>query len=129
MKRIWIVDDEPDFRTLIRIMLSKEGYEVREVEDGERCLKLLDEGVYPDLVLLDVMMPGIDGWEVCKKIKRSQAVSSIPICILTAKNAPFDYHISLNKANANWHMNKPIDRDELLKVIEWLLKGSLYKKS
>jgi two-component system OmpR family response regulator len=129
MHSIWIVDDEPDFRALIKIMLEKEGYEVREVEDGKQCLKLLDEEIYPNLILLDVMMPGMDGWEVCGKIKKTQGISSIPICILTAKNAPPDFNISLNKVNANWHLNKPIDRDELLKAVEWLIKGSLYKKS
>lgn len=129
MHKVWIVDDEPDFRALIKIMLEKEGYEVTEVEDGIQCLKLLDEGNYPELILLDVMMPELDGWEVCRKIKKTQGISSIPICILTAKNAPFDFNISLNKVNANWHLNKPIERDELLKALEWLLKGSLYKKS
>jgi hypothetical protein len=49
--------------------------------------------------------------------------------MLTAKNAPFDFNISLNKANANWHLNKPISKEELLKAVEWLVKGSLYKKS
>jgi CheY-like chemotaxis protein len=125
MHSVWIVDDESDFRTLIRMMLTKEGYKVREVEDGKRCLELLNDGVYPDLILLDVMMPELDGWEVCKKIKTTQGISSIPICILTAKNAPIDAHISLNKARANWHLNKPIEREKLLKALDWLLKGKL----
>ncbi len=129
MKKIWIVDDEPDFRFLIKTMLEKEGYEVTEVEDGRKCLELIDSGLYPDLILLDVMMPGLDGWDVCKKIKKTQSVSSLPICMLTAKTAPYDFNTSLNKANANWHLNKPIDKPKLLEAIEWLLTGKLKKKS
>ena len=125
MKRIWIVDDEADFRMLIRMMLGKEGYDVREVESGERCLELLNEGEVPDLILLDVMMPGLDGWDVCRRIKKNRAISMIPVCILTAKTTPFDAHVSLNKVNANWHLNKPVDREKLLEAVNWLLEGSL----
>lgn len=128
MKRIWVVDDEKDFRALIRIMMSKEGYEVLEVENGNACLELLKGGNYPDLILLDVMMPGIDGWEVCKKIKQSQAFSSIPICMLTVKSAPYDFNTSLNKVNANWHLTKPIKKEDLLKAVDWLLNLSLHKE-
>jgi CheY-like chemotaxis protein len=128
MKTIWIVDDEPDIRTVVAMMLEKEGYEVVSVEDGEACLKLIEGGQFPDLILLDVMMPGIDGWKVCRTIKNNRTIDSIPICMLTAKTAPQDVQRSLIKANANWHLNKPIDRHKLLEAIEWLLNMSLYKK-
>ncbi|RMF89217.1 MAG: response regulator [Methanobacteriota archaeon] len=123
MPLIWIVDDEADLRALVGMMLKKEGYEVLEVEDGKRCLELLNEGSYPDLILLDVMMPGLDGWEVCRRIKRDPALSPIPVCILSAKTAPEDVQTSLNRAGANWHLNKPVDRKKLLDAVEWLLKG------
>jgi len=125
MARIWIVDDEADFRMLVRMMLEREGHEVLEIEDGRRCLELLEQGVVPDLILLDVMMPEMDGWEVCRKIKSNRAISMVPVCILTAKTAPYDMHISLNKAHANWHLNKPIEREKLLDAVNWLLQGPL----
>jgi two-component system phosphate regulon response regulator PhoB/two-component system alkaline phosphatase synthesis response regulator PhoP len=128
MKRIWIVDDEPDFRMLIGVMLRKEGYDIREVESGEKCLELLGQGEVPDLILLDVMMPKLDGWEVCRRIKKNRAISMVPVCILTAKTTPFDVHVSLNKVNANWHLNKPIDKNKLLEAVKWLLEKKLYKK-
>jgi CheY-like chemotaxis protein len=127
MKRIWIVDDEPDFRMLIGVMLRKEGYDVMEIESGEKCLELLNQGEVPDLILLDVMMPKLDGWEVCRRIKKNRAISMVPICILTAKTTPYDVHVSLNKVNANWHLNKPVDKNKLLEAVKWLLEGSLYK--
>jgi CheY-like chemotaxis protein len=120
---------EADFRTLVGMMLKNEGYDVVEVEDGDKCIELLNSGNYPDLILLDVMMPGIDGWEVCKRIKKDRSISTIPVCILTAKTQPMDVYVSLNKANANWHLNKPIEKQKLLKAVEWLLKGKIYKES
>jgi len=128
MVNIWIVDDEEPFRVLIKTMLERKGYEVTEVEDGEKCLQLLKNGEYPDLILLDVMMPNIDGWEVCRRIKKNRAISMIPVCILTAKAGAADVHMSLNKVNANWHLNKPIEREHLLDAVEWLTKGSVSKK-
>ncbi len=125
MQRIWIVDDEPDFRMLIGVMLRKEGFDVREIESGEKCLELLNQGEVPDLILLDVMMPKLDGWEVCRRIKKNRAISMVPICILTAKTTPFDVHVSLNKVNANWHLNKPVEKNKLLEAVKWLLERRL----
>jgi two-component system alkaline phosphatase synthesis response regulator PhoP len=125
MKRIWIVDDEPDFRMLIGVMLGKEGYDVREIESGEKCLELLSQGEVPDLILLDVMMPKLDGWEVCRRIKKNRAISMVPVCMITAKTTPFDVHVSLNKVNANWHLNKPVEKNKLFEAVKWLLEKKL----
>lgn len=125
MIKIWVVDDESDIRRLLKTLLGRAGYDVLGVEDGGSCLKLLEKGEYPDLILLDVMMPGLDGWEVCKKIKRNHAFNSIPICILTAKTAPYDVAMSLNKAHANWHLNKPIEKEKLLDAVSWLTKHKI----
>jgi two-component system response regulator ResD len=128
MKRVWIVDDEDELRTIVGMIMKREGYDVLEVEDGKKCLELLQSGEHPDLILLDVMMPGIDGWTVCRKIKNDPVLRPIPICILTAKNAPADVQMSLNKAGANWHLNKPVDRKRLIEAVAWFLKRSLNKK-
>lgn len=65
---ILVVDDELNMRNLLRIYLSKEGFEVTEAKDGYEALSLLDQKSF-DLVILDIMMPGMDGWEVCHKIR------------------------------------------------------------
>lgn len=69
MAKIMIVDDERDIRSLVREMLEKEGYEVSEASAGEECLDRVKEEK-PDLILLDIMMPTLDGWEVSKKTRR-----------------------------------------------------------
>ena len=128
MKQIWIVDDEADFRRLIQMRLTKEGFSVRQVASGEQCLELLNNGEVADLILLDVMMPGLDGWEVCRRIKKNRAITMVPVCMLTAKTTPYDVHVSLNKVNANWHLNKPVNKEKLLEAVNWLLGGALHKK-
>ena len=70
-KKIMIVDDEQDFREMISIMMQKEGYDVVEVGNGIECFDMLKNGHIPDLILLDVMMPGMNGWEVFTKLKKT----------------------------------------------------------
>lgn len=81
---ILVVDDESDVRLLCRVNLEFEGFSVVEAKDGEQALECLSDST-PDLVLLDVMMPGIDGWQVLKAIKDSHSTNHIPVVMLTAK--------------------------------------------
>ena len=82
--RILVVDDQPDIRLMCRVNLQLEGYEVIEAPDGDAGLEMT-RVERPDLVLLDVMMPGLDGWEFMKEIKADPAMSNIPIVLLTAR--------------------------------------------
>ena len=82
--RILVVDDQPDIRLMCRVNLQLEGYEVIEAPDGDAGLEMT-RAERPDLVLLDVMMPGLDGWEFMKEIKADPAMSNIPIVLLTAR--------------------------------------------
>jgi len=116
-----VVDDDPAVRTVVRRILENEGYEVVESENGEECLRMLQNGERPDLILLDVMMPKMDGWEVSRRIKANTSLSSIPICMLTAKTSTMDALMSLESAGAEWHLNKPISRALLLQTVQWLL--------
>ena len=86
MEKILIADDEQLMRQLVVDFLQPEGYEMLEAADGKEALKLYHEQ-HPDLVLLDVMMPGYDGWTVCREIRRE---SSVPIMMLTAKGEEID---------------------------------------
>ncbi|RMF89961.1 MAG: response regulator [Methanobacteriota archaeon] len=121
LTRIMVVDDDPNIRNLVRTILEHEGYEVVEAENGRACLDMLHKGERPDLILLDVMMPEMDGWEVSRRIKGDEELSSIPVCMLTAKSTTMDALMSLESAHADWHINKPISKKLLLEGVGWLL--------
>lgn len=116
-----VVDDEPDIRYLLRKMLEKEGYEVTEARDGRECLEKLKKE-RPDLILLDIMMPGMFGWEVSKRIKEDEMTKSIPVAMLTVRTSEEDKVKSLEESLADWHISKPVDREKLMETIKWLLE-------
>ncbi len=119
--KIMVVDDEPDIRYLLREMLEKEGYEVVEAGDGRECLEKLKKE-RPDLILLDVMLPGMLGWEVSRRIKEEEATRSIPVAMLTVRTAEEDKVKSLEESLADWHISKPMDRKKLIETVKWLLE-------
>jgi CheY-like chemotaxis protein len=84
MKKILVVDDEDDIRRFLELVLGEKGYEVLTASSGEEALTRV-QGVRPDLVLLDIMMPGLDGWEVLELLKRDPATADIPVAILSAR--------------------------------------------
>lgn len=122
MVKILIVDDEPEIRFLTRKMLEKAGYEVMEAGNGEEGLRLLKKEK-PDLILLDVMMPGLKGWEVCGRIKADERLRNIPVAMFTVRTAEDDIEKSRD-CGAEAHINKPFDREELIYTVEKLLKKS-----
>ena len=103
-KRILIVEDDGNIRELLRLYLEREGYEIFEAENGAVGLEQWKR-CKPDMLLLDVMMPVMDGWEVCKKIREE---SDVPIIILTAKGETFDKVNGL-EMGADDYTVKPLD--------------------
>lgn len=114
-----VVDDEWNMRNLLRIYMTKNGFQVTEASSGTEALKLLNQNNY-DLVLLDVMMPDMDGWEVCKKIRH---MSQIPVLMLTARTETKDKIQGLN-LGADDYVVKPYEPDELLARVFALLRRS-----
>lgn len=110
-KKILVVDDEKDIVELVRYNLQKEGYEVWSAYDGEQALALSQK--YPDLVLLDVMMPRVDGWEVARRLREDRKTSKIPIVFLTAKTSETDEVVGL-ELGAEDYIMKPISIPKLL---------------
>ena len=119
MAKILVVEDEPEIRVLVKTILEKAGYSVVEAEDGEAALRLVNEEE-PDLVLLDVMIPCIEGWEVCRRIRENEATRRIPIIMVTVRTTDEDIQRSV-ECGANAHINKPFDQRELLDTIKKLL--------
>lgn len=117
--RILIVEDEESLLKLESILLTSRGYKVRGVPDGASALKEIAEN-RPDLVLLDIMMPGIDGFEVCRRIKEDPFTSSIPVIMLTAKKSSADQARGV-QVGADAYVTKPFKSIKIIEVIEGLL--------
>ena len=120
-KRVLVVDDNEDIRNLISIILTGESYEVLAVESGTKALEIYSE-FKPDLILLDIMMPGISGFEVLEQIRdiRSAKLNSVPIVMITAKSLTDDIDKAI-KLGATSYIVKPFRAESLKqKVIEYL---------
>ena len=118
MKKILIVEDEESIRGFLKINLKRTGFEVLETDNGEEGLEIV-EREEPDIVILDVMLPGIDGFEVCKRVREKQ--ESIGIIMLTAKGQEMDKIIGL-EYGADDYMVKPFNPMELLLRIKAILR-------
>lgn len=110
--RILIAEDEPHLREVLHMQLELEGFEVIEAGDGEVALELAQQ-VRPDVILLDVMMPRVDGYEALRRLRASYATRFIPVIMLTAKDSRADALTGF-RGGANDYLTKPYDRKELL---------------
>ncbi|MSU31683.1 MAG: response regulator transcription factor [Pedosphaera sp.] len=120
MPKILVVDDEPDALEVLEFNLKNAGYEVTTADDGETALKKARQQL-PDLILLDLMLPEIDGLEVCKLLRRDTATSGIPIIMLTAKASEIDRVVGL-ELGADDYVTKPFSPRELVLRVRNLLK-------
>lgn len=116
-QKILIVDDDNNIAELISLYLTKECFETRIVNDGEQALKEF-ASFHPDLLLLDLMLPGIDGYQVCREIRHS---SDVPIIMLSAKGETFDKVLGL-ELGADDYIIKPFDSKELVARVKAVLR-------
>ena len=123
-ERILIVDDDRNICELLRLYLEKEGYETSIAHDGENALEIYDQRGF-DLVLMDVMMPRVDGWEACRRIR---AKGDTPIIMLTAKGETFDKVLGL-ELGADDYVVKPFDTKEVVARIKAVLRRSGRQKT
>ena len=119
-EKILVVDDEQDLVKLIRYHLEKEGYKVISAYNGEDAL-FLTRKERPDLIILDLMLPGIDGLEICKKLKADQELAHTAIIMLTAKGEESDITMGL-KLGADDYMTKPFSPKELVARVQAVLR-------
>src|SRR3989339_567037 len=129
-KKILIVDDDPKIVELISVNLKSGGYEVDTAYDGESALeKIWNKGIdRPDLIILDLILPKLDGYKVAKKIKEKKEISNIPIIMLTGKDKPLDKIEGLISSEADYYLTKPIDiSDLMIYVIKALSKKNNIK--
>ena len=118
-KTILIVDDEPGILSALQFLMEQQGYNVLTAESGEFALQLIDQ-YNPDLVLLDIMLPGIDGWEVCKIVHLNPDFRNVKIIFLTAKNNKdaIDKGLALG---GDAYITKPFKNDELVAKVKEIL--------
>lgn len=118
-KKIMVVDDEPYIARVIKFKLEQEGYTVISANDGQSGLQKIKEEK-PDLVLLDVMMPGLSGYEVCQRIKEDAELAGIPVVILTAKGQERDREQGLTMG-ASDYITKPFSPNRLLELVKSMI--------
>ena len=122
-QRILVVDDEADTLDLIEFMLRRYGFEVILAQSGPEALKLLSHDI-PDLIILDVMMPGMDGNQVCQQIRADSRTSFVPLVMLTARSDT-SHQVQGLLSGANEYLVKPVTQDELVNCVQTVLARSL----
>ncbi len=119
-KKILVVDDDPKIITLSKFILEKNGYEVLTSNGGKKAIEMA-KNEKPDLIILDIMMPEMDGYQVCERLKKNKNTKQIPIMMLTALDMGQDFEKALKKG-ADWYITKPFEADHLLKRINYLIE-------
>jgi two-component system alkaline phosphatase synthesis response regulator PhoP len=125
-KRILVVDDEIYIVHILEFSLTMEGYSVLTASNGEEALHVIEQE-RPDLVVLDIMMPKLDGFEVCRRLRQDEQFRSLPVILLSAKGRPVDRDAGLD-AGADDYITKPFSPRKLLEKIRELLETQDLKK-
>jgi len=121
INHIIYVEDDPEIIDLVSLILGKNGYEVTGVYNGREGLqRIIDEK--PDLVLLDLMIPDLDGWEIYRQLKTHESTCDIPVIIITAKSQPIDQVIGIHIAKVDAYICKPFHPQEILDNIQKVLE-------
>lgn len=124
MEKIIIADDEKRIRSLVSDFLKREGYQPLEAEDGLQAIRLFNQNPDTALLILDIMMPEVDGWEVCRRIRKK---SMVPVLMLTARSQEFDELMGF-EAGADDYVVKPFSPTVLMKRVGALLRRSSDEK-
>ena len=120
--KVIYVEDDAEMIDLIRLILNRRGYHVTGANGGQQGLDLIRSQI-PDLILLDLMMPDMDGWEVYQQLKSNPETSKIPVIIITAKSQPIDRVLGLHIAKVDDYISKPFHPQELLDSIDKVLQS------
>lgn len=125
-REILIVEDNPQTVKLVKFILEKSKYSTISAKDGEEGLQMAREKK-PDLIILDLMLPGIDGYQVCEALKADPNTKEIPVIVLTALDTGVDFEKALEK-KADWYITKPFEAQHLLKRVDYLIEKRKEKK-
>jgi DNA-binding response OmpR family regulator len=120
-RRILCIEDEPEMIDLIRLILERKGFEVLGAVGGHEGLEAI-RSEKPDLILLDLMMPDVDGWEVYRQMKADSELQHIPVVVVTAKAQSIDKVLGLHIAKVDDYVTKPFGPSDLLESVERVLR-------
>ena len=123
VKQIVCIEDEPEMIDLIQLILSRRGFKVTGAPGGKEGLQLVRD-IHPDLVLLDLMMPDMDGWEVYQQMKAEESTRGIPVIVVTAKAQNIDKVLGLHIAKVDDYIAKPFSPQELVDSVEKVFEPS-----
>jgi len=121
MHRILIVDDEPNIVLALELLMKREGYEIHTVDDGQKALDAVKE-FRPDLIILDIMMPKMDGYEVCQLIRADASLKDVYIIMLTAKGREVEKEKGM-ALGADYYITKPFSTREVMMRVKEFLAG------
>lgn len=119
-RRIVYIEDEEEMIDLVRLILSRKGFEVVGALGGRKGLELVRQ-LHPDLVLLDLMMPDMDGWDVYQQIRADESMRGIPVIVITAKAQSIDKVLGLHIAKVDAYISKPFSPQDLVESVEKIL--------
>jgi DNA-binding response OmpR family regulator len=122
-RRVVYIEDEPEMIDLVKLILSRRHYEVFGANGGREGLDLVRKTI-PDVVLLDLMMPDMDGWEVYQQLKADEATKMIPVIVVTAKAQNIDKVLGLHIAKVDDYISKPFGPKELMDSLDKVLQGN-----
>ena len=117
--KILLVDDEPNILVAIDFLLTKEGYQIQKAFDGQQAIEKV-ESFHPNIIILDVMMPGLDGFEVARRVRHMDGNDDIKIIFLTAKGTTQD-KMKGYSTGGEYYLIKPFDNDELVDLVKELV--------
>lgn len=119
--KIIYVEDDPDTINLVTLILTRHGYDLMGVSESKKSLELIEKES-PDVILLDLMLPEIDGWEIFRKLKKNPKTKDIPVIIITAKAQPIDKVLGLQIAKVDDYITKPFTPEDILQSVNRILK-------
>ena len=116
------IEDDPEMINLVTLILSRRGFLVKGAHGGHEGLELVN-GEIPDLILLDLMMPDLDGWDLYQQLKANAKTRDIPVIVITAKSQPIDRVLGLHIAKVDDYISKPFHPEDLLNSIEKVINS------
>ena len=122
-KNVLYIEDDSEMIDLVSLIIGRRGYEVVGAHGGREGLDLAQQSP-PDLILLDLMMPDLDGWDVYKQLKANESTQNVPVIIITAKSQAIDRVLGLHIAKVDDYISKPFRPQELLDSIEKILSAT-----